>query len=216
MRGQPNTSRVNTIADRLNLVVIAAILSFIFIGDLKNESSIKVFNEAHTTQVAETKLPVVEAPTNPSHTSQYTPTVKLVKVDNNDLKCMASAIFYEARGADFFEKQRVANVIKNRANNSNFPSTICKVVNEYKQFSFTLNPINDYKRIKFLAATNILEKQAWMDCLFVAHKVLASELVDNTHGAVYYHTNEIKPKWNFKKLAQTTQSKWHRYYRERS
>ena len=58
---------------------------------------------------------------------------KLMEVD-----CLAKAIFFEARGESYAGKVMVANVIVNRTKfGKPFPNTICKVVYQRNQFSWT-------------------------------------------------------------------------------
>jgi hypothetical protein len=54
-----------------------------------------------------------------------------------EIDCLARAIYYEARGESEIGKKAVAMVTINRANSSKFPDSICRVVYEKGQYSWT-------------------------------------------------------------------------------
>ena len=49
---------------------------------------------------------------------------------STEKKCLAEAIYYEARSESFKGKIAVANVILERMKRKDFPNTICKVVHD--------------------------------------------------------------------------------------
>ena len=51
-------------------------------------------------------------------------------VGDKEWKCLAEALYFEARGESVIGQFAVAEVIINRANSSRFPNTICGVVNQ--------------------------------------------------------------------------------------
>lgn len=54
-----------------------------------------------------------------------------------DEACLAESIYREARGEPFLGKIAVAQVVINRTKNPKFPDTICKVVFQPGQFTWT-------------------------------------------------------------------------------
>lgn len=97
-------------------------------------------------------------------------------------KCLANAIYFEARGVSESEKELVGEVVLNRVKDSDFPSSICKVVYEKNnfngktvyQFSWTKN-----KNIK------ILEKKSYEIALDLAERLLlSSNEID--HNYLYF------------------------------
>ena len=50
--------------------------------------------------------------------------------------CLAVAIYFESRGELQEHQMKVAEVVMNRVESKKYPNTICKVVKQYKQFSF--------------------------------------------------------------------------------
>lgn len=61
--------------------------------------------------------------------------------------CLRNALYYEARSESNLGILAVASVIENRKNSQVYPSTYCKVVNQYKQFSYTLEDKPDVEMI---------------------------------------------------------------------
>jgi spore germination cell wall hydrolase CwlJ-like protein len=101
------------------------------------------------------------------------------KADDKQIRCIATAIHYEARGSTLQDKIGVANVIMNRTKNPNFPKTPCAVVLQKNQFSWTNS--------KWSYNTNHYD---------IAKNVFTGKLVDNTRGSMYFHTPRVNPKWS--------------------
>lgn len=57
--------------------------------------------------------------------------------EEKNINCMIENVFMEARGEDNRGKLLVANVVMNRVKHDNWPSTICGVVHQPSQFSWT-------------------------------------------------------------------------------
>ena len=109
------------------------------------------------------------------------------------LMCLATAIFFEARGEPIDGKELVANVILNRVEHTSYPDTVCEVVNQPKQFSYThdlprlgmsLNPL-DYK--------DYPDKVAWEESVSVAQEVLDNGVINPY--ILMYHADYVDPYW---------------------
>lgn len=138
---------------------------------------------------------------------------KLVKAtDQRSVDCMAKNLFYEARGTNKWEMIRVANVTMNRVNSKVYPSTVCEVVYQYKQFSWTLikHRVTDSIHSLYKAKGDLAEYDLAKD---IANRAVANDLPDLTGGAMWYHTHKVNPKWN-KQKEVTYASNWHRYYKK--
>lgn len=110
---------------------------------------------------------------------------------NKELACLTKNIYYEAAQESYEGKLAVAQVTLNRANDPNFPSTICGVVYQRTlgtcQFSWTC--------LKNLAIQN---KYAWEESEMVARKALTEPNVHDTiarTNALYYHAVYVNPGW---------------------
>ena len=118
-----------------------------------------------------------------------------------DLNCMAEAVYHEARGESRQGQAAVAEVILNRVANRNFPSTVCGVVNQPHQFSYTIGgrkPINN--------------KSAYMRARDIAQTALSGRANAVTGGATYFHTPAVRPSWSHR-FQRTVQIGSHIFYR---
>ena len=105
------------------------------------------------------------------------------------LMCMAVAIFFEARAEPIVGMKAVANVIINRVEDQRYPDTVCGVVWERKQFSFTHDGLTDDPE----AHTGHQDKLAWGTSQEAAKEALQGNLlgISSTH----YHAINVLPSW---------------------
>lgn len=118
-----------------------------------------------------------------------------------DLECMAEALYHEARGEGTRGQQAVAEVILNRVDSRQFPSSVCGVINQPRQFSYT---IGGTKPMRNKAA--ILRARA------IAEAALAGAPRNLTGGATYFHTPAVRPAWSHR-FQRTVQIGRHIFYR---
>ncbi len=124
-------------------------------------------------------------------------------------KCLAQAVYFEARGEPTLGQLAVAHVVLNRVRDRRYPNTICAVVfqNENRrnrcQFSFACDGRPD-------RAYNLV---AWNRSLKIALKVLAGTGEDITHSATHYHAAYVDPAWA-SSLTETARFGQHLFYRE--
>ena len=120
---------------------------------------------------------------------------------NKQLNCLTNNIYFEAATEPYEGKLAVAQVVLNRANNPNFPSTVCEVVYQRTytparaivcQFSWTC-----------LKNMVVRDKYAWEESEIVARKALTQDKVHDRiarTNAMYYHADYINPGWNRNKV----------------
>lgn len=118
--------------------------------------------------------------------------------DRKEKVCLAQAVYHEARGEPLEGQLAVANVIINRRDSDKWKDTICGVVYQPKQFSFTL-----YKN-----------KRNYDDKSYqLASKVYNGEVNDNTDGSLYFFATYIKkPSWS-KNMVKVKTIKNHHFYK---
>lgn len=104
---------------------------------------------------------------------------------SKEMRCLAMNIYHEARGEEIEGQIAVAHVTLNRMNHNYWPDTICDVVYQRRQFSWTFT-IND---------PTPREQAAWDQAKFVAEVAMQSKTIDPTNGATFYHTNWVSPSW---------------------
>ena len=127
------------------------------------------------------------------------------------VKCLAEAIYFEARGEDLAGQAAVAEVILNRVASKSFPNTVCKVINQgsSRKFKCQFSYMCDGKSEKIYDRNSYerIVKLSWIMIMGSA-RVL-------TNGATYYHTSEVSPVWA-KSLKKTNVIGRHIFYRSPS
>lgn len=134
--------------------------------------------------------------------------IQSVKHINKETICLAKNIFFEGRNTDVYEKIRIVNVTLNRVKSGKYPDSICEVVYQDSQFSWTLYN----KNLKSIVNSSNIEAKAWQESLMIAEYALDDRIPDITNGSLFYHTHKVKPTWS-KHKKKTVNSKWHRYYK---
>jgi spore germination cell wall hydrolase CwlJ-like protein len=105
--------------------------------------------------------------------------------DLKNIECLAKNIYFEARSESQVGQIAVANVTMNRSQDPDFPDNICDVVYEKKQFSWT----NSSKK------KSPKDKKVYREIYKLAEDVYYSRIVDITEGALFYHSDDVKPYW---------------------
>ena len=100
--------------------------------------------------------------------------------------CMTANIYHEARGESVKGQYAVAHVTMNRVHHKQFPDTVCEVVIQPKQFSWT-HTIDDPRPREY---------QAWRQARKIAIDVMYGNVPDNTFDAIYYHADYVDPWWS--------------------
>ncbi|MGH6961164.1 MAG: cell wall hydrolase [Dongiaceae bacterium] len=130
-------------------------------------------------------------------------------VSAEDRRCLAQAIYFEAREESRRGQEAVGAVVLNRVRDPRFPDTICGVVQEGGeasrhrcQFSWWCDGRSDMPT----------HSEAWAEAQQVADAVLAGQVRDPTKGALFFHALSVAPLWR-KKLQRTAQIDQHLFYR---
>ena len=117
---------------------------------------------------------------------------KGAKVSDKELWCMATAIYFEARGESYRGQVAVGQVVLNRVAHRLYPSSICGVVfqNQNKrnacQFSFACDGIPE----------RVTEKKAWDQANEIAKQVIAgNEYLTEVGHSTHYHATYVYPHW---------------------
>jgi len=121
-----------------------------------------------------------------------------------ELNCLAMNIYHEARGEPLGGQFAVAFVTMNRVASVRYPSSVCSVVWQRSQFSWTRDGKSDrprdrkaWERSKTLAKHIYKNYHKFMD--------ISRGAVDITRGALYYYAYEqVNPYWAKTKKATTT------------
>ena len=140
---------------------------------------------------------------------------------HSEVRCLAENIYFEARAESFSGKAAVANVTRNRVNDSRWPSTYCAVVTEgpiKESWKTRGKDVPDSERVywprkhkcqfswycdgkKDVIWANLTNGQeikgnarAWRESVQIAIYILGvgkMTITDNTNGAVYYYAHNL-------------------------
>ncbi len=108
-------------------------------------------------------------------------------LDGQELGCLAMNIYQEGRSEPTQGKLAIAAVTMNRVASRHYPNTICGVVWQPKQFSWT-NLKTKYHTIK--------DQKAWVKALEIADLFMHGAEWNGIGNAKHYHTNAVQPKWS--------------------
>lgn len=105
-------------------------------------------------------------------------------------KCLAEAVYFEARGEPEEGQAAVAQVVLNRVGSGLYPASVCGVVYQERrracQFSFACGG-------KTLRVT---EPEAWSTAVRVAREVTdGTAYVSDIGTATHYHARDVRPLW---------------------
>lgn len=124
--------------------------------------------------------------------------------------CLATAIYFEARGESAKGQKAVAEVILARTRTPGRPTTICGVVYEGAhrrtgcQFSFTCDRAKDVVR-------NVSQ---WAQAQRIASTAISThgKVRPVSRGATFYHADYVKPRWA-RRMVRVAQIGSHIFYR---
>jgi spore germination cell wall hydrolase CwlJ-like protein len=124
--------------------------------------------------------------------------------------CLATAIYFEARGETAKGQKAVAEVVLARTRVPGRPKTVCGVVYEGSkrrtgcQFSFTCDGIAD----------RVVNKNAWRQANRIAANVMRTGGRVNAvaGGATFYHADYVSPRWA-SRMVKVAEIGTHIFYR---
>jgi spore germination cell wall hydrolase CwlJ-like protein len=128
------------------------------------------------------ELSLPRLPENVSSPSNYT---------KEDLRCLQENMFYEARNQSDEGILMVGIVTIERTKDSHYPSTICGVVHQHAQFSWTLKK----QKVKMKSK---MEIDAWNHAGILAEQLLEDQnkYCNLFSSVIFYHNESVDPKWN--------------------
>ena len=122
---------------------------------------------------------------------------------SDEMRCLAGAVYFEARGEPLHGQLAVAQVVINRAESSSFPSSYCGVVYQRAQFSFVRG--GDMPRIQTGTA-------AWTRAKAIARIAHQGMWESEADDSLYFHATYVKPRWASKKTRRAA-IETHIFYR---
>lgn len=116
----------------------------------------------------------------------------VMNITEEEKYCLQQNIYFEARNQSSIGKSAVAWVTLNRVEDSRYPDTICDVVWQRKQFSWTHDGKSDEP------SKNVVEQRAWKKAGKIAETVLfewVSGKESPIGDAVMFHADYVDPYW---------------------
>lgn len=110
---------------------------------------------------------------------------------DDDLRCLAGAIYFESKGEPLAGQLAVAHVILNRTESGRFPTSICAVVKQPGQFSF----------VRGGAMPSIPDNHAYRTAIAVAQVAMADAWENPVEDALYFHAARVSPQWGKRRVA---------------
>ncbi|KRR09483.1 cell wall hydrolase [Bradyrhizobium valentinum] len=127
-------------------------------------------------------------------------------------KCLAEAVYFEARGEAVRGQIAVAQVVLNRAFSGKYPETVCGVVYQNKhrhlacQFTFACDNNKDVIR----------EPEMWERAQRIAKAMLDGQLwLPEVDKSTHYHAYWVRPSW-VNEMKKTYKTGVHTFYRPRA
>jgi hypothetical protein len=114
------------------------------------------------------------------------------KEEARSRKCLAEAVYFEARGEPESGQYAVAQVVMNRVRSPYYPDSVCGVVYQNKhmrnrcQFSFACDRIPD----------RVTNRESWKLATRIAYEVMEQGYYLGDVGqSTHYHATYVRPRW---------------------
>jgi len=117
--------------------------------------------------------------------------------------CLATAVYFEARGESVEGQLAVARVVMNRAASGRYPPDWCGVVKQPAQFSFVRHGEFPYVDTS---------SYAWQKAEAVAELAAANVVPSLSNDVLWYHADYVAPAWR-RSLTEVQQIGAHIFYR---
>lgn len=111
---------------------------------------------------------------------------------DEQLQCLAGAVYFEARGEPLTGQLAVAEVVVSRASSRKFPASYCGVVRQPSQFSFVKRG-----RMPSIATGS----PAWQRAKAIAQIAHRGLWDSQAEGALYFHARSVAPGWSNRRQA---------------
>ena len=167
--------------------VVDPLAPTVAVPDVDDMMSVGVIGSDGTVPVFE------EEPALPADLRGLVQHFKGTQTSNEQMECLAGAIYFETRGESLEGQLAVGHVIANRAESSRFPDSYCGVVFQRSQFSFVRG--GKMPRIK-------RGSLAWQRAVAIARIVDGEHHESQMPGALFFHARYVNPRWRLTRLGR--------------
>lgn len=119
---------------------------------------------------------------------------------DDEFHCLATAVYFESKGEPLEGQLAVAQVILNRVEARTFANSICGVVHQPKQFSFSKTAKIPY------------HSQNWRTAIAISKIAIDEQWQEIAPDALFFHANYVSPSWR-QRLVRVSQVGAHIFYR---
>ena len=142
-------------------------------------------------------------------------------IADKETHCLATNMYFEARGESLDGKKAVAFVTLNRVESEQFPNDICSVVYQaqysswWKENKNRLVPVRHKCQFSWYCdgkSDSIRNTIEYENLYRLASEVILGKYEDKTGGAEYYHADHVYPDWRLA-FNQTAKIDSHIFYR---
>jgi len=124
---------------------------------------------------------------------------------DEESRCMAVAVYHEARGEALEGQLAVARVIMNRAASGKYPGSWCGVVKQPWQFSFVNPHSGQFPSVDEASAS-------WRHAVGIVRLATANIVPSVSDDVLWYHATYVAPSWG-RRLSRAQQIGAHIFYR---
>ncbi len=114
----------------------------------------------------------------------------------SEVNCLTKNLYWESRNQTANAMYAVAEVVISRVADKRWPDTVCGVIKQKRngvcQFSWYCDGISDEPLLHIPK-----ERAAWQLAEIVAKGVIEYGPSGLTKGALWYHSNKVRPKWSY-------------------
>lgn len=151
-------------------------------------NSIDDIAEAEPAEMAERIVEMADAAVpRPRTVTELVGAYQGTETADEEQDCLASAVYFEARGEPIEGQLAVADVVLNRVASERYPDTICEVVIQPWQFSF----VNATGSIPAADRSS----EAWRKAVAIARIAMADVGRKVSEDVLWYHADYVSPSW---------------------
>jgi len=112
---------------------------------------------------------------------------------SSEMRCLAGAIYFEAKSESLPGRLAVGRVVVNRAKSGRFPASYCGVVYQPSQFSFV--------RGHAMPAIDTSSRH-WREAVAIAQIADSNSWRSPVEGALFFHAARVSPGWRLTRIAR--------------
>lgn len=137
-----------------------------------------------------------------------------IVASNNEYRCAVRNLYHEGRGEGLVGQAYIIKTVLNRVRDTKHPHSVCGVIYQSKQFSWTHQlPKHKHKVPNKTTSEKELLKQ--LEALSTVVIWIDRLGWDFTQESQFYHSVNVKPRWDYKKLEKTQRIGNHIFYKRK-